>query len=313
MEIMIRKIVPVILAFTITSLCSARQPDEDNRASRPDDVLRKMLPAIPDDITEPSQRAAWLVLHYWDKYDFGDTVFLMTDNLLERSFVDYVDVLSLVPGDAVDKSVALLMKKAEEQRTVFLFLSKLSERYLYEPDSPVCDEEKLIPFLQQVIKSSLLSDTEKIRPGFLLESIMKNRVGHTANDFTYTLKDEKTGMLHAVNADYVLLYFNDPECEDCLMMTRKLMVSPVINGFIKQGKLKILAVYTNDDLKAWKEHAASVPISWIYSRDAGQKINMGGIYNIKRFPAIYLLDKDKKVILKDTAFEKLEDYFNRQQ
>ncbi|MDR1524693.1 MAG: DUF5106 domain-containing protein [Tannerella sp.] len=309
----IRKIIPVILTFTIILLCNARQPDKEGYTSRPDDVLRNLLPEMPEGLTEPSQRAAYLVLHYWDKYDFNDTAFLMTNDLLERSFVDFLDIASLVPGDTLDKSVSLLMKKAEEERTVFLFLSKLSEQYLYNPESPVYDEEKLIPFLRQEIKSPLLSDTEKIRPGFLLENVMKNRTGYTANDFTYTLKDEKTGTLHAICADYVLLYFNDPTCEDCHMLTRRLIVSPIINGFIKRGKLKILTVYTNDDMDAWEKYASSVLNSWIYSRDAGQKINAEGIYNIKRFPTIYLLDKDKKVLLKDTVFEKLEDYFSKQQ
>jgi thioredoxin-related protein len=298
----IRKTIPVILAFTIVLLCNAQQPDS---------AQWKMMPEIPENITEPSERAAYLVLHYWDKYDFGDTSFLMTNNLLERSFVDYLDLLSLVLEDSRDESVSSLMKKAESQKTVFLLLAKLSEQYLYETDSPVYDEEKFIPFLQYEIKSPLLDDAEKIRPGFLLENVMKNRTGHTANDFTYTLADNETGTLHAVNADYVLLYFNDPECEDCLALTRRLIASPILNDFIKQGKLKILTVYTNDDVEAWKRHARDVLNSWIYSRDAGQVINMEGIYNIKRFPTIYLLNKDKKVLLKETTFEKLEDYFRK--
>jgi thioredoxin-related protein len=296
-------IISAISALISISFCHARQLDS---------LLLNMMPDIPKEITEPSQRATYLVMHYWDKYDFGDTSFLMTNNLLERSFVDYVDLLSFVSGDAMDKSVCSLMKKAEERQETFLFISKLSEQYLYNPDSPVYDEEKLILFLRQELKSSALNEADKIRPQILFESVMKNRTGQTANDFTYTLTDDKTGTLHALKADYILLYFNDPECEDCLMLTRKLIVSPIINDFIKQGKLKILTVYTNDDVEAWKKHASAVLNSWIYSRDAEQLINMEGIYDIKRFPTIYLLDKDKKVLLKDTTFEMVENYFRKQ-
>jgi hypothetical protein len=295
-------IIPVILNLTVISFCNARQLDS---------LLLNMMPDIPPAITEPSGRADYLSLHYWDKYDFGDTTFLMTDNLLERSFVDYLDLLSLVSAETMDESIRSLMKKAESRREIYLYLSKLSEQYLYAPDSPVYDEEKLIPFLQQEIKSPALNDAEKIRPQYLLGSVMQNRTGHTANDFTYTLTDDKTGTLHTVRADYVLLYFNDPECEDCLALTRRLIVSPVINDFIGQGKLKVLTVYTNDDVEAWQKHASTVLNSWIYSRDAGQIINREGIYNIKRFPTIYLLDKDKKVLLKDTSFEILENYFGK--
>ncbi|MDR0699283.1 MAG: DUF5106 domain-containing protein [Tannerella sp.] len=297
-------IISAIIALISGSFCHARQLE--------DSLLLNMMPDIPKEITEPSQRATYLVMHYWDKYDFGDTSFLMTDKLLERSFVDYADLLSFVSGDTMAKSVSSLMKKAESQRETFLFISKLSEQYLYNYDSPICDEEKLILFLQQELKSPVLNDAEKIRPQFLLRSVMQNRIGQTANDFTYTLADDKTGTLHALDTDYILLYFNDPECEDCLLLTRRLIVSPIINDFIKQGRLKILAVYTNDDVEAWKKHASAVLNSWIYSRDAEQRINMEGIYNIKRFPTIYLLDKDKKVLLKDTTFEMLENYFRKQ-
>jgi hypothetical protein len=295
-------IIPVILIFSAIFFCTARQLDRQ---------LPDLMPDIPEEITEPSQRAAFLVMHYWDKYDFGDMTFLMTDDLLERSLVDYLDLLSLVPADTVARSVGRLMGKAEEKRELFLLLSKLSERYLYEPDSPVYDEEKLIPFLQEELKSATLLDIEKIRLQFLLDQILKNRTGEVANDFSYTLADNRTGTLHALQADFILLYFNDPECEDCLLLTGKLIASPVISELIKREQLDLLAVYTGEDVEAWRNHAATVQPSWIYARDAEQRINGEGIYHIRQFPTIYLLDKNKKVLLKETSFETLEAYFRR--
>jgi hypothetical protein len=296
--------IPVILNVIITLSCYAQRQDSS--------ALLKMMPDIPLEMTDPSQRAGFLIVHYWDKYDFNDLSFLMKDDLFERSFVDYLDLLSFVSEDIRDHSIDILMKKAEEKKELFFFISKLSERYLYNPDSPVYDEEKYIPFLQRELKSSLPNEAEKIRPEFLLKNVMKNRTGQVANDFTYTLINGHTGTLHAINADYTLLYFHDPECEDCLMLTKKLTASPVINERIGQEKLNVLAVYPNDDTVSWKEHASIIPNSWIYARDAEEKINTEGIYDVKRFPAIYLLDKDKKVLLKDTTVEKLDDYFGRQ-
>jgi hypothetical protein len=269
------------------------------------------MPAIPDQLTEPAERAAYLVMHYWDRYDFRDTSFLMKDDLLERSFVDYADLLSLVSEDVRERSAGALMKKTEDKK-LFLFISKLSERYLYEPDSPVYDEEKYIPFLQHELASPLLNSAEKIRPAFLLEQTLKNRTGQAANDFTYTLINGQTGTLHAAGTDYTLLYFHDPECEDCRMMTGTLAASPVINKLIGENRLTVLAVYPDDGTESWKEHAPAVPDSWIYACDAGQQIDREGAYNIKRFPSIYLLDREKKVLLKDTSFEKLAAYFDRQ-
>ena len=282
-------------------------------AQEPEALLLKLLPEIPAEITEPEKRAEYLTLHFWDKFDFQDTTFFMKDNLLERCFVDFTDLLSLTSGDTMEKAVNILMKKSEGKKTLFLFVLKLSEQYLSEPESPVYDEAKFIPFLQFALQSALLSDLEKIRPDFLLENILKNRQGSIANDFVYTQRNGDIGNLHSVNAEYTLLYFNDPECEDCMMLIKQLIASSVVNNLITQDKLKILMAYVNDDIIAWEKHSPDVPDLWIYSRDAEQKINAENIYNIKHFPTIYLLDKEKKVILKDTTFEKLEDYFKRNQ
>ena len=290
----------VLISIIITSNCKAQEHD----------ALLKMMPEIPGEITEPEQRAEYLTLHFWDKFDLQDTSFLMQNDLLERYFVDFTDLLSFTSSVTMQKSVNVLMKKSEVKKSIFLFILKLSEQYLYEPESPVYDEEKLIPFLQYALQSPLLDNTEKIRPGFLLENIMKNRLGSIAGNFTYTLMSGETGNLHSVNAKYTLLYFNDPECEDCIMLIKQLIASPVINDLTKKGELKILMTYINDDIEAWEKHASDVSDSWIYSRDVEQKIIIEGVYNIKQFPTIYLLDKDKKVLLKETTFEKLENYFN---
>ena len=272
--------------------------------------LLKMMPEIPNEITEPSQRAEYLVTHFWDKFNFRDTSFLMTNHLLERSFVEYIDLLSLVPVDTRDQSVRLFLKKSEqEERSQFIYILKLSEQYLYDMESPLCNEEQLIPFLQYAVQSPQLNDVEKFSKNYLLNCISKNRIGHSANDFAYTLINGETGTLHTIKADYTLLYFNDPECDDCRMLIKRLIASPVINQHIQSEKLKIIAFYVNDDLESWKKHAPDVLDSWIYAYDAEQKINEEIVYDIKQFPTLYLLDRDKKVIFKDINFEILEEYF----
>ena len=267
------------------------------------------MPDIPVDITVPMQRAEYLTMHFWDKFDFGDASFFMNNDLPERCFVEFIDLLSIVPVETMEKSIDVLLKRSEASKTIFSLILKLSERYLYESESPVCDEEKLIPFMRYALQSSLLDDTEKIRPRFLLENISINRLGTVSSDIDYMLINKEKGNLHSVNAEYTLLYFNDPECEDCAMLTKQIIASTAINNRINTGGLKIIMVYVNDDIEAWEKHASEIPGSWIYSRDPEQKIIVEGIYNIKQFPTIYLLGKDKKVLLKDTTFDNLEGFF----
>ena len=277
-------------------------------AQRQDSTLFNLMPKIPAEITEPSQRANYLAIHYWDNFDFLDSMKLKQNMLLERSFVDFIDLLSITAKDTTDLAIQTLMKKAEIDPDLIITFAMLSEKYLYEPDSQLSDEEKFIPFMRYMINSQKVAPENKIRPKFMLEYVLKNRKGEQANDFTYTLINGDTASLYTIDADYTLLFFKNPTCEECNRLTRQLIFSSIVNNLISQRKLKILTIYLLDDVEEWKNHASSVLHSWIYARDAEQKISDEVLYNIKHYPTIYLLDKDKKVLLKDTDFEKLEKY-----
>jgi thioredoxin-related protein len=277
-------------------------------AQRQDSTLFNLMPKIPITITDPSQRANYLAIHYWDNFNFLDSTKLKQNKLLERGFVDFIDLLSITSKDTVELAIRILMKKAEIDPDLIITFAILSEKYLYEPDSPLVDEEKFIFFIRYMIDSQKVAKENKIRPQFMLEYVLKNRIGKQANNFIYTLLNGDTASLHTLKANYTLLFFKNPTCEECNKMTRLLTTSPTINNLISQDNIKILTVYLLDDIEEWKSHAFSVPNSWIYARDTRQKIQTKGLYNIKRYPTIYLLDKNKKVLLKDTDFKQLENY-----
>ena len=48
---------------------------------------------------------------------------------------------------------------------------------------------------------------------------------------------------------------------------------------------------------------------WVNSYDDGEVIFGNLLYDIKAIPTLYLLDKNKKVILKDVGLGEIEEYF----
>jgi len=280
-------------------------------AQQPDSELMRLLPDIPKQITAPEQRAQYLTAHFFDKLNFRDTSILFKDNLLERYFVEYADVLSVASPEAGAAASVAMMKKAEAEPVVFKRLTEFGIRYLYDAASPVSDEEKLIPILQYALKSPLLDEYGKLRPKYILDCILKNRIGEKANDLSYTLINGNKGSLYTIEADYVLLFFKDPECEDCRETAVKLAKSQIISDFVQKGKLKILTVCTSEYTEVWKKHASEVPSNWLYAIDGEQKINNEQIYDVKHFPLLYLIDgAGKTVLLKDTEPEIIENYLN---
>ena len=128
-----------------------------------------------------------------------------------------------------------------------------------------------------------------------------------ANDFTYTIASGEQHTLYALRSDMVLLYFYDPTCEDCHLLMSQLEASPIVNRLIEAKKMTVLAVYPDDDTKTWNEYAGHVPQHWINGYDKDIKIHTEGLFSIKSFPTLYLLDKDKMIRMKEMTFNDLEN------
>ena len=68
---------------------------------------------------------------------------------------------------------------------------------------------------------------------------------------------------------------------------------------IARGKVKVLAVYPDEDMKAWRDYLPHFPSAWINAYDADLKIKSAELYDLKAIPTLYLLDSNKTVMLRD--------------
>lgn len=263
-------------------------------------------PQIPSMMTEPQQRATYLLMHYWDNVDFNDMKLVANDDFMEQGFVNYLSVLPIVDALTAERSVEAMMKRAEVNGVAYKKLVNIAEKYLFEPNSPMVNDEMYIMFLNQVLKTSVLSKVEKSRFEYQHRVVMKNRVGSVATDFIYMDKDGKTGALHQLKAEETLLVFYDPECDNCAEIIEKLRYNRVLNSKIMSGRMRVLAVYAGDNRALWEQHLAKMPTNWLVGR-AVSKIQPLGLYVLRAMPAIYLLDKDKKVVKKEAVPENLFD------
>ena len=265
---------------------------------------------IPDALTSDAERAEYYVRHYWDSMNFGDTTFLTYPGVLEQAYVNYAHALSFVPAEISTNSLSNMMEKASVDRKMFTFLFDLSEKYLYNPKSDFENEDLFIIVLESAINSSILDDIRKIRPKKMYDLAFRNRTGTQALDFSYTLANGQTYTLHDTESEYLILMFYTPGCEQCSNMMNKIKRAPKTNHFINGKKLKILAVYPDEQLEEWKTYTTNIPSSWINGYDKNIYVKNEDIYDLKDIPAVYLLDKEKNVIIKNASAELIETYFS---
>ena len=278
-------------------------------------------PAIPDTLRSVEQRAGYLSEHYWDNYNFADTLLLKSKEVTEQGFVNFIDILNRFNLDNASKGVAHkdiaqkgitrkditqqgiaqkdiaqkdivrkdIARKDITQQGIACFTRKafsnaaakerfenLIEHYFEDQLSPVRNDRVYLIFLEEMKNSPCFDETEKERIAFKIKTTNKNLPGDIAINFKFKDENGKEHQLSDYKDQKVILYFYDPDCENC----------HEVSAWLKQQTIPA-------DIKVLKMIADN-HISYIYS--------------LKNMPTIFLLDKENKVILKDcTAQELIEN------
>ncbi len=240
------------------------------------------------------------IAHYWDDFDFdiGDRVSEYDEVDTYSAFAAYV---MIIPQEQADSLLRHLIHRAERSREVLDFFSEMAHEVLNDPNSPTRNDEYYIPILETLLESELLDEFDKIVPQRDLKMARQNRIGTVANDFKYTLLSGATHTLHSIKADYTILLFNNPGCEMCATIIDEISTSEVIRELSTKHRITTLAVYPDEDLEAWRNYLPNMPDSWICAYDRGMAISQQESYDLKAIPSLYLLDRDKRVLIKDGA------------
>lgn len=280
--------------------CLSTPQRNDNANADVDDTTPRQLD-LPfnslGDITSHEQ-LQHCIAHYWDDLDFraGSAIEEYNRNDLYAAFAQYV---LIIPHNEADSLLRSLMHRAEQSREVLDLFSEMARDVLYDPNAPTRNDEYYIPVLETLLDSELLDEYDKIIPQTELHTVLQNRLGHIANDFDYTLADGHHHTLHSLRADYTILLFNNPGCEMCKSIIEQIEASELIKALSRSHDIKILAIYPDEDIEAWRNYLHTMPRGWICGYDKELRLTSERLYDLKAIPSLYLLDSDKRVLIKD--------------
>ena len=306
---MINRILVCLLVGLFAAGCTSKGKKEADSAStspaRPKNFERAVPPVL---LTDAQARAGYMITRYWDKFNFRDTMYCHAPEITEQAFSDFLSLFQYATRAKIVEGVNNLLDSCLVDVVMYNYFTQMAERYLYDPNSPMRNEEYFIPFLEHTLSSSRVKDESKIRPQQLLQMAYRNRIGMKAEDVVYTTASGSTGRLYNLSARYVLLMFHNPDCKECKQTTNEIKWSGVITSAVSSGRLKILAVYPDENLEIWRNHLNDVPASWINGYDKTLTVRNNQLYDLKAIPTLYLLDENKKVLLKDTSVGHIHDY-----
>lgn len=299
----------ILLAAVMVAACAGG----GGGAKKTAQAKKFKLPDVPTVLSDPTDRANFLVGFYWESFDFADTAATHSREFTEEIFPNYVGFLNIAAPAHAGASIKELLGKLEADTATYNLFTRELDSYLGDPNSPMRNENIYIPLLEQMSTSPAVELYERIRIKDKLLLTLKNRPGDTAADFVYTLASGRTGRMSDLRNDWLILFFNNPGCPACRDIMDELAQSPVIEDMIAAGKLQVLAVYPDEDLTEWVKYGESFPRTWIYGRDASQTIRDEELYDLRAIPTVYLLDKNKQVVFKDVMDVRQIIYFLAQQ
>ena len=270
-----------------------------------------VYPSVPDTLRTPDTRAAWLMRHYWDRFSFADTAFLASPADVEQAFVNYIDLAQRVSSAVAADGMRLFVERMYNDGTecVREYFATLADSYLGGDASPVRDDLLYAQYLDIAAASKFASIAERTRNEYMARNLRRNLPGTVAADFEYDDRQGHRHRMHDFAAPKTLLYFYDPDCSHCRDMLGSLLGIPAL---AEGGSVRVLAIYPYGYDDRWAASAPPFPPSWTDGCSAGGDVSARDIYYIKSMPSLYLLDADKRVLLKNPTIGVLHDVLGRE-
>ena len=130
-------------------------------------------------------------------------------------------------------------------------------------------------------------------------------------DFADTLASGKKGQMYGLKADYTLLFFYNPDCQTCMEIKNAMKQSSRLKELVSSEKMKVLTLYPDEDVALWRSHLNELSDEWVNGYDKGQILTNELHYDLSAIPSFYLLDKDKKVLLKDADWREVMQFLEK--
>ena len=221
-------------------------------------------PEIPDEVEEPEARMAYLLEHFWQDYAFADST-AMNREVGEQGMVDFLNFMQHADSVTAAQGAIALADSLMAHPAAMTFFEGLMAHYLDDSDSPLYSDAVYAYLLRAL--------PETPQRSWLLEQLAKNQVGSRAADILVTTSEGKQVRLYDIKAEQTLLIFYDPDCRRCQRLEAQLKNEPLI---MQNPRLKVVRKDVND---------------------------LQGEYYVPHTPALYLLDKEKRVVLKNAQLD----------
>ncbi|HLF62922.1 MAG TPA: redoxin domain-containing protein [Saprospiraceae bacterium] len=250
--------------------------------------------------------------HYFDKLPMMDERLVRTP-VLHQKIEYFVNKLTPQVPDSINQSLDFILSQFDPTSEAFkiylvYFLNQYAKSKIVGMDAVY------VHLVENYYAKDLATWTDSLQLNKIIrnaETLKPLLIGKIAPDLLMLTRDNKPIRLHNISSPYTVLFFWDPDCGHC----KKSM--PDVIEFYKTYKprgVEIFSVCTRlqDDVpKCWESIDEQDMGTWINVVDPYLRSRFKQIYDVRTTPQIYILDKDKKIIMKKIGAEQLPEVMDR--
>lgn len=279
---------------------------------------------IPSYLGQGYEAYAYLAKNFWkplidsSKVFSSDTSLVagLTKETFRNGCMEYAQIVSnvsLKDGLISQKRFVegiIALERENPNNTLFHHAVDFAENVFYGANSDFRNEELYLPIAQALSEFELIDEATRGRYKVEVKNCSKNRLGEKATDFTFTTKEGRKSSLYKVKGDFTIIFFSNPGCTACKEIIDNLNQSLLIQKLFSEKRLNVINVYIDEDLTEWYNYMSIYPKEWINCFNEDLTIKNEELYDVRAIPSLYLLDKDKNTILKDTPLHILLNCLN---
>lgn len=249
-------------------------------------------------------------VHFFDNIDFSDSRLLRTP-ILEGKINTYFDRVLIPQPDSLIPQVIDIIEKSKANRDVFQYvLSYLSNKFITSERMGMDAVFVALAEKYYLGGQAWWADDKMLEKyAERVNALKPNLIGNTAPDLWLPNPYGKYFKLSETKAKVTVVYFWDPECSHCKKVTPELKKT---HDKYKSKGFEVYGVYTQGDQPKWMDYIDKNGLSWINVWDPTFSSNFRKLYDIYSTPVIYVLDSNKKIILKRISEETLNQFLEQE-
>ena len=233
-------------------------------------------------------------------------------------FIEYMDFLVFKISDTPDSAqllAAQVLKALEKDSTLYQYyfnyiinsfggMSRfaLDQAFVYMVRNYI--EKGKAPWTTDEERAKMIRDADRAEPIF---------IGKPAPPLTLYSEEGLPQPLLDPNAEYQLLVFWDPECSHCKKELP--ILKRLCSAYPKMKVTAICGGKKDSQSKCWSfPLEEGLPTDWRYLSDPDLRSRFTSVYNLRSYPRVFILDKNKKILYRrggEVSEEELIIYFDR--